>query len=296
MASLLPAATEIACALGVGADLVGVSHACDYPPEVRSLPVLTRARVAVAGGDRAIHRAVGDLARQGAELYEVEVDALRQARPDVVLVQDLCELCAVSPASAQAALGRAGVEASIIVLRADSLAGVARDAVAVGEAVGRPDQGRALARDFAARLQALGRWTAELPRRRVVALEWLDPPFAAGHWVPEMVRLAGGEEALGREGEPARRVAWTDVEETRPEALCVLPCGFDLAASRRSWEAARATLEGSALEGIPVLLLDASAFFSRPGPRLARGAEVLAALLHPEAGLPPAREGEGIAA
>jgi iron complex transport system substrate-binding protein len=295
VASFLPSATEIAWALGAGAELVGVSHACDFPPEVRALPVLTRARVRADAPDREIHARVRELAGAGRDLYEVDVEGLRRVAPDVVLTQDLCEVCAVTPEGVRAALDAAGLDARVVVLRADSLAAVARDAIDVGEALERADVGHALARRFEERLTEVFSRTAGLPRRRVASLEWLDPPFAAGHWVPQMVRLAGGEEVIGQEAKPSREVSWAEVEAVRPEVLGVLPCGFDLERSRTSWSAARERLAGagSPLVAAEALLLDASALFSRPGPRLVRGVEVLAGLLHPDAGFPPPGPDEG---
>jgi iron complex transport system substrate-binding protein len=298
VASLLPAATEIACAIGAGADLVGISHECDFPPEVRGLPVLTRSRVAAAEGDREIDARVRELTHAGEDLYEVDARGLRGAAPDVVLTQDLCDVCAVSPDGVRAALAATGLAARLVTLRADSLDGVAWDAIEVGEAVGREQAARALAARFQERLAAVRGRTAGLEPLRVAALEWLDPPFAAGHWVPQMIGLAGGVEVLGAGGEPSRRVSWREVEEADPEALCVVPCGFDVERARRVWRAARRGLaaQGSRLAGLPAFVLDASALVSRPGPRLARGVEVLAALLHPEAGLPAADPREGLAA
>lgn len=294
VACLLPAATEIACAVGAGPELVGVSHECDFPPGVRGLPVLTRPRIH-AEEDAEIDARVRDLAERGEELYEVDVEALRRAAPELVLAQELCEVCAVGPETARAAVEKAGLDARVVVLRADSLAGVALDVIEVGEALGRAGAGHALAHAFEERLGEIHRRTRELPRRRVASLEWLDPPFAAGHWVPQMVRLAGGEEVVGQEGRRSRRVDWAEVEEAEPELLCVLPCGFDLERSRRSWAAARERLatRGSPLRRLEAILLDANALFSRPGPRLVRGVEVLAALLQPGAGLPDPLPHEG---
>ncbi|HEY7462357.1 MAG TPA: ABC transporter substrate-binding protein [Gemmatimonadota bacterium] len=298
VASLLPSATEIACAIGAGADLVGISHECDFPPEVRGLPVLTRSRLAAAESDREIDVRVRELTQAGEDLYEVDARGLRGAAPDVVLTQDLCDVCAVSPDGVRAALAASGLEARLVTLRADSLDGVAWDAIEVGEAVGREEAARGLAARFQERLAAVRGRTAALEPLRVAALEWLDPPFAAGHWVPQMIGLAGGVEVLGAGGEPSRRVSWREVEEAAPEALCVVPCGFDVARARRAWLAARRGLaaQGSPLAGLPAFVLDASALVSRPGPRLARGVEVLAALLHPDAGLPAADPREGSAA
>jgi iron complex transport system substrate-binding protein len=248
------------------------------------------------GAGRDVDAAVRRLSASGEDLYAVDVEALRRAAPDVVLAQELCEVCAVSAAGAARALGRAGVSARVVVLRGDSLRAVEDDARRVGEAIGREDAGRAAARAFAAALRAAAARTAGRPRPRVAALEWLDPPFAAGHWVPGMVRLAGGEEVLGEPDRPSRRTSWKAVEAARPDVLAVLPCGFDLARGRAEWGAARGALEaaGSPLAALPAVLLDAARLTSRPAPGLARGVEVLGALLHPDAGFPPPAAGEGL--
>jgi iron complex transport system substrate-binding protein len=288
VASLVPAATEIAFALGCGSELVGVSHACRRPPGIPPLPVLTRSRIAAGLGEREVDARVRELAAAGEDLYEVDVEALGRAAPEVLLVQGLCDVCAVGPDGVRAALEQAGLDARVVVLRGDSLAGIADDALEIGEALGRAPAGRALARQFDERLAAVGDRVAGLRRRRVVALEWLDPPFAAGHWVPQMVRLAGAEEVLGEVGKRSRRVDWEAVERAAPEVLCVVPCGCDLDRARAAWRAARERLAaaGSPLVALEALALDADALVSRPGPGLARGVEVLAALLHPEARLP----------
>jgi iron complex transport system substrate-binding protein len=295
VASLLPSATEIAFAIGAGDDLVGVSHACDFPAEARRLPVLTRPRVDAEASARDIDARVRALACEGADLYAVDATRLRQAAPDVVLAQNLCAVCAVSPDGARAALDAAGLDARLVVLSADSLEGVGADAVALGDALGRPGPARALARGLADRLAAARARTAGFEPVRVAALEWLDPPFAAGHWIPQMVRLAGGVEVLGAESEKSRRVTWRDVEAAAPDVLCVAPCGFDTAQARAAWREVRAALAatGSPLAERPAVVLDAGALVSRPGPRLARGVEVLAALLHPRAGLPAPEPAEG---
>jgi iron complex transport system substrate-binding protein len=295
VASLLPSATEIAFAIGAGPDLVGVSHVCDFPAQVRGLPVLTRPRIDAEASAAEIDARVREIARTGADLYAVDARRLRAAAPDVVLAQDLCAVCAVSPGSARAALAEAGLEARLVVLSADSLEAVGRDVVELGDALGRSARARTLARDLAERLAAASERTRGLVPVRVAALEWLDPPFAAGHWIPRMVRLAGGVEVLGVEGEKSRRVTWRDVELAAPQVLCVAPCGLDLAGARAAWRQTRATLAaaGSPLAGLPVVALDAGGLVSRPGPRLARGVEVLAALLHPDAGLPPPQPDEG---
>jgi iron complex transport system substrate-binding protein len=282
-------------ALGARPQLVGISHACGRGPELAGIPVLTASRVP-DGGAGGVDADVRRLAQAGEDLYAVDVEALRRAEPDVILAQELCRVCAVSAATAARALRGAGLHGSVVVLRGDSLESVGADAMRVGAAIGRAREGRAVARAFAASLRASAARAAGRPRPRVASLEWLDPPYAAGHWVPEMIRLAGGEEVLGGADRASRRTTWSEVEAAAPDVLAILPCGFDVPRARADWEAARRVLAAarSPLSALPAVLLDAARLASRPAPALARGVEVLGALLHPGAGFPPPGSDEGL--
>jgi iron complex transport system substrate-binding protein len=282
IASLLPGATEIVYLLGLGDQLVGVSHECDYPPAARRKPVVTRAPFdahALSSAD--IDRLVSETSGAGRELYHVAPEAIGAVAPDLVLTQGLCEVCAVSVRAVNAALPDGP---RVLSLDAGTLADVLADIGRVADAAGVPERGAAVAAGLRARLDAVRDRAAGLPRRRVVCLEWLDPLYCAGHWVPEMVALAGGDEALGRPGEFSHPIAWDDVRRAAPEVLLLMPCGFgpdralaDAAALRRlpGWADLPAVLAGA------VWAVDGNAYFSRPGPRLVDGVELAARILHP---------------
>jgi len=288
--SLLPGATEMVFFTGAGEALVGVTHECDHPPEVRSLPRLTSSGIdhrsmTSAEVDAAV-RSVTD----GASLYSLDASLLRRLEPDLVITQGLCEVCAVSPGVVEAAISALPRRPAVLSLNPSSLEEVLSDAVRVGEALGRGREARERVAGLRERLRRVARATAGLPRPRVACLEWLDPPFSAGHWVPEMVELAGGEPLLAAPGEPSRRLGWEEVVGGAPEAVVLMPCGFGVGRTLREagllarvpgWEGTPAVREGR------VWAVDANAYFSRLGPRLVRGVELLAALLHPEAPVSP---------
>jgi iron complex transport system substrate-binding protein len=274
--SLLPSATEIVCDLGLGDLLVGRSAECDWPPPVAQLPVVTAARVDTQQLDSAaIDDAVRAALADGLSLYAVDERLLAELRPDLIITQDLCRVCAVSSVEVGAlraveadvisldprTIGE--VEASVRLL-ADRLEVCCRGACEAGaDVVAR------MRRTIASAMEAV----RGLPVRRVFVAEWLDPPFAAGHWVPEMVDLAGGLDVLGRAGRPSYATSWDTVAEAEPELIVVAPCGFDAARAER--EAARFDLPA------PHVCVDANAYFSRPAPRIAEGVAQLAHILHP---------------
>jgi iron complex transport system substrate-binding protein len=268
--SLLPSATEIVAELGLADRLVGRSEECDWPPEVRRLPVVTASRVdssRLAG--REIDAAVRTAIASGEALYALDEQLLERLRPDVVITQDLCRVCAVSSAEV------CDVGARVVSLDPRTLGEVAGSVRELAAALGVPDRGEAVARRLLERVAAVRERVAGLPERRVFVAEWLDPPFAAGHWIPEMVAAAGGRDVLGRAGEPSRPTTWDEVAAAAPELVVLAPCGFD---------ARRAAQEASGLElPWPAVPVDANRYFARPAPALADGVEQLARILHPEA-------------
>jgi iron complex transport system substrate-binding protein len=282
--SLLPAATEMAVALGLGDALVGRSHECDHPPEVARLPVLTAPRIDASGSSRAIHEQV----ERATAMFALDAPQLAALRPDVILTQAACDVCAVAEADVAAAARSLDPPPRIVSLSSTTLAGVFADILAVGAATGR----LAKAREVVARLQArcdsvACRTRALAPaagRPRVAMIEWLDPPMAAGNWVPEMVRLAGGDDVLGRAGEHSHWIGWDDVAAADPDVVVLVPCGFTLdrvlaeaasAAVRPHLESLRAFREDR------VWAVDGHHLFNRPGPRLVDSLEVLAEIVHP---------------
>jgi iron complex transport system substrate-binding protein len=275
--SLLPSATEIVGALGRADSLVGRSEECDWPPGVAALPVVTAARVDTAALDsRAIDGAVREAIAGGRSLYAVDADLIEALEPDLILTQDLCEVCAVSSGDLETL---ACVDARTLSLDPRTIAGIAESVLAVAAALGVPEQGQAVVAEMEAKLAEVRRLVAGAPRRRVFVCEWLDPPFAAGHWVPELAAAAGGEEVLGRAGEPSYTTTWDDVAAAAPELVVLAPCGFD--AERAAREAASCKVQLARL-GCRVVAVDANAYFSRPAPRVADGARQLAFLLHPD--------------
>ena len=293
--SLLPSATEIVCALGLSEALVGVTHACDFPPEIAGKPVVTRPKLATATlTSRQIDTAVHDAQQQGQTLYELDLALLTNLAPDLVLTQGLCDVCAVSHGVVQAAVPALPARPKVLSFSPQKLADVLSDVKTIGDFTGRQPQARALIAQLRSKLDRVALATARLQRvPRVVCLEWLDPPWTAGHWVPDQVGLAGGQELLALAGLPSRRADWAEVVAAEPEVLVLMPCGFDLEHALQ--EAARTTwpTEWPALPAVrtgQVWAVDASAYFNRPGPRLFEGLELLASLFHPDRFDPPGRD------
>jgi iron complex transport system substrate-binding protein len=285
--SLLPSATEIVCALGAGGDLVGVSHECDFPEAVRALPALTRPRIAVGGSSRAIDEAVRAAAHGAGDalsVYAVDEHLLGALAPDVVVTQDLCEVCAVSLDDVRSAVARLAHRdrVEIVSLRPTRLGDVLDDALRVAAALGRPEAGRALRAEMDARMRAVAARAARATRRpRVVSLEWIDPPMLGGTWMPELIALAGGEAAGVEPGQPAPTVGAGDLAALRPEVVVVKPCGFSLGRALEEREAIERVV-ASVAPAARVYVTDGSAFFNRPGPRLCESLEIMAACVHPD--------------
>ena len=277
--SFLPAGTEIVHALGAGEQLVGRSHECDYPASAAGLPVVSRPALDLEGlAPEAVDRAVAARLRAGQSLYEVDEALLDALAPDLILTQDLCQVCAPSGNELSRALQQLRSRPQVVWLSPRNLAEIEANISAVGQAIGAEAAraAEALIAANRARIERVRAQVAGAPLRRVAFLEWIDPLFAAGHWVPEMIALAGGADPLGRPGEDSLRVEWPEVLAGRPELVIVAPCGFHLA---RSAELAR---ELPAVPGARVSAVDANAFFARPGPRAALGIELLAHLFHPD--------------
>lgn len=284
IASLLPSATEIAFAVGAGPEVVGVSHECDWPAEARGLPVLTGPAVDTRGLPQA---AIGGLLAAGGSTYHIDVPRLRALRPDLVITQALCDVCAVSEGQVHRVVHEEQMGARVLTLTPLNLKGVARSVEQVGEASGHAAEGRALAAGMRARLTTPTPVPA--PRRRP---RMVDPPYAAGHWVPEQIALAGGEDALARPGEKSERVTWDAIAAARPDVVLLLPCGLELDEVVRESEALALRPEWRALPAVArgaVWALDASAWFSRPGPRLLDGVAALRAILADPVGDRPVR-------
>jgi iron complex transport system substrate-binding protein len=287
VASLLPSATEMVHFCGAGDALVGVTHECDYPDGVEKLPHLTSSRI--DGHDMTsaeIDAAVEEHLTEAGSIYALDARLLAELAPDLIVTQSLCDVCAVSMDLLGDALARLNYEPEVISLNPTSLREVLDDTVRIGEVLGNGEETRAKVAALEERLARVEEIVAGLPRPRVGCIEWLDPPFSAGHWVPEMVGIAGGVEILAASGKPSARLGWEEVYEATPEVLVLMPCGFD---ARRTVEEARRVLPDlpgwSRLPAVGegrVWAVDANSYFSRPAPRLVDGVEILARILHPE--------------
>src|SRR5262245_36616614 len=280
--SLLPSATEIVCALGARDALVGVSHECDFPPEVEGLPVLTRARIDTSGSSAAIDAAVRAVIRDALSIYAVDDERLAALAPDVIVTQDLCEVCAVSLDDVRAAVARLAHarDVAIVSLRPTRLGDVLDDVVRVADALAVPARGRALRAELAGRIALIAARARRAVRRpRVATLEWIDPLMLGGTWMPELIELAGGVAVGASTGAPAPTIDLDALAALRPDVIVVKPCGFSLARALAEPDAlARVRAAAPAAR---VYVADGNAYFNRPGPRLVESLEILAACVHP---------------
>jgi iron complex transport system substrate-binding protein len=285
--SLLPGATEIAFALGLGDEVVGVTHECDYPAEARQKTVVVRS---VIDSNRMtsleIDRCVSDRMRSNQALYIIDEDRLREAAPDVILTQGLCDVCAIDYNEVARTAETLAKKPKIVSLTPNCLTDVLDDVARVGEATGQHLSAERLVRELKQRISVVRERVAQLSTRpRIACLEWFDPIYAAGHWVPEMIDLVGGHDVLGQKGKPSEKIQWKQVVELAPDVIVLMPCGFDI--QRTANEAATLEhLDGwhdlPAVKTGKVFAVNGHAFFSRPGPRLVDGLEILARIIHPE--------------
>jgi iron complex transport system substrate-binding protein len=275
--SLLPSATEIVADLGLVDALVGRSEECDWPDAVRALPVVTAARIRTSElSSLEIDEAVRAAVAEGRSLYAVDERLVEELAPEVVITQDLCEVCAVSSGELR---GLSGLGAEIVTLDARTIDGIAESVIVLARRLGVPERGEAVAGGLRETIAEVERAVAGAPRRRVFLAEWLDPPYAAGHWVPEMVAHAGGEDVLGRPGQPSYPTTWDEVLACEPELVVLAPCGLDAPTAARE----------AALLDLPcrAVAVDGASYYSRPAPRVAEGVRQLAFLLHPERAADP---------
>lgn len=291
--SLLPSATEMVCALGLTDQLVGISHDCDYPPEIRGKPVLSEAIVTTDLPSGLIEARIRGQIHNGKSVYHLEERQLAELAPDLILTQELCSVCAPSYTLVKQAARLFHAEPSIVSLEPHSLLDILDHVRLVGALAGRAAEADTLVDRLRGRVERLRSAMAGRPAPRVICIEWLDPLYIAGHWVPEMVSLAGGQDLLGKPREPSFVASWEEITAARPEVIVVMPCGFDVPRTRQEigllvdrpgWRELPAAQAGR------VYLTDATSFFNRPGPRIVTGLEVLATILHPEAfsvALPP---------
>jgi iron complex transport system substrate-binding protein len=286
--SLLPAATEILYAIGAGDCVVGVTHECDFPPEARGKPALIRPRVNPSAPQGDIDRQVRELTARGESLYAVDAEHLIALAPDLIVTQDLCHVCAASPEDLGAALARLPPHRGprVLTLAPHSIADVCDGIRQIGAAADMLLEAQSLADGLAQCAADVERSAPDTGRRPgVLCLEWFAPPFVAGHWVPEMVRLAGGRDLFGSEGQPSFQVTWEQILDARPEVVVLMPCGYGVEGTLESWSATQLPPGWDDLPAVKsnhVHAVDANAYLSRPGPRLAEGLRLLQTLLHPQ--------------
>ena len=274
--SFLPAGTEIAYAVGAGDMLVGRSHECDYPAGVKRLPIVSKPALDLNGlSQDEIDKAVANRLHSGESLYQVDEELLRELAPDIVLTQDLCQVCAPSGNELSRALKELPSQPEVLWLTPQTIADIERNILEVGRATDRMEVASWLANDIQSRLAAVRQQVAGVPKRRIVFLEWTEPLFCAGHWVPEMIDIAGGMDPFAKTGGDSERITWDAVRESKPEMIVVAPCGYGLD------QAVALATQLPDVAGAAVFAVDANAYFARPGPRVAEGTELLAHLFHP---------------
>lgn len=282
--SLIPSATEMVAALGLRDELVGVTHSCDFPPGVDALPHVTSTSIPSGASSREIDRAVKDSVTNGSPLYELDVDLLQRLAPDLVITQGVCDVCAVGESQALACMPGLSMAPTVVSLHPHRLDDVLADMVRLGRAAGVEDRARTLVAEHRARIEAVRARVRDRRRVAVVALEWIDPLFSAGHWTPDIVEIAGGRELLAGAGERSRELAWDEVREADPEVLVLACCGQDMARTLEDLDHLRALPGYADLRAVRagcVYVADGGAHFSRPGPRLVESLELLAETLHP---------------
>jgi iron complex transport system substrate-binding protein len=277
IASLVPSATETLFALGLGDSVVAVTHECDYPPHAAELPHLTRSVIAEGLSAAEIDRAVRERTQRGEAIYELDREMLEDVSPDLIVTQAVCEVCAVSYEDVLAVAEELPTKPQVISLDPSTIGEVLGDVPRLAQAAGVPEAGERLADELGERLEEVELAFSGDPRPRVAALEWLDPIYIGGHWVPQMIELAGGDDVLGLPGERSRTSSWQELEAVAPDVVLVMPCGL-----YKDEAAAEAERHADELRrvGARVVPVDAAAHFSRPGPRLVDGVELLADVLH----------------
>ncbi len=290
--SFLPSATEIIYELGLGESLAGITYECDFPAEALRKTIVVNTRLKPSKDPAEISRQVSEFMARGESLYRIETEVLKQIQPDLIVTQDLCHVCAASPGDLGSALSVLPRAPQVINLNPRTLEDVWNDIITVGKAAGRSEQAEAVVAGLRTRVNAVERAVAGASTRpRVLCLEWLDPPFIGGHWVPEMVERAGGKDVLGQAGQPGYRGDWKGIMQSQPDVIVIMPCGYHLREASEQfrsthfppgWKDLLAVNEGR------VFVVDASSYFSRPGPRLAGGVELLAHMIHPDRVPPPA--------
>lgn len=291
IASLLASATEIVTALGLEDKLIAISHECDYPPHILDRPRVSRPRFDPEGMDSgAIDRAVRDALLEHGSVYEIDADTLETLRPTIILTQAVCDVCAVPTPGVRQVVAARGIDADVVSLDAHTLEQIYTTIEAVGQATGHQGTASTLVSELRARVDRVRDAVRQRSRPNVLAIEWLDPPFLPGHWVPEMIDAAGGTMPGVAAGERSRQTTWDDLAGANPDVLVIMPCGYGLDASRADADRHAAHLRAVAPRAIAngnAWVVDGSSYFNRSGPRTVDGIEILAAVLHPDVLGPP---------
>ncbi|MSP79142.1 MAG: cobalamin-binding protein [Dehalococcoidia bacterium] len=285
--SLLPSATEIIFALGLGDQLVAVTHECDYPPEASRTPVITRSIIDHSNSSsREIHNHVASSVHSGSSIYALDQALLERLNPDVILTQELCEVCAVSYKDVQKAVRLLYGERNVVSLEPSSLGGILDNIRQVGALASVPERAARVTRRLQARIERVAAIAKNAVRKpKVLALEWYDPLFVGGHWVPEMIKIAGGMDGLGQEAMPSFIVKWDEVTNYDPDVIVLMPCGYHLEEAATEFRRTIIPEQGHTLRAArsgQVYVTDGSSYFNRPGPRTVDGLEIMAEILHPE--------------
>ncbi|HEX6132994.1 MAG TPA: cobalamin-binding protein [Longimicrobiales bacterium] len=286
IASFLASGTEICVALGLQESIIAISHECDWPSEVLDRPRVSRPRFDPAGmTSGAIDAALRRVMVEHGSAYAIDEELLTQLAPDVILTQSVCEVCAVPTPGVRELVDRRGIPANVVSLDAHTVEDILDSIVQVGAATHATGEAADVVADLRARIGRVRNAVEDGTRPRVLAIEWLDPPFAPGHWVPEMIEIAGGTNLAGAAGSHSTQTTWDELGGLDPDVLVIMPCGYDLEATKRDAAAARDRLRGiaaRAVDGGRAFVVDGSAYFNRSGPRFVNGIEILAGLLHPE--------------
>ena len=284
--SLLPSATEIVYALGLGDELVGVSHECDYPDEARTKPIVSTSHLSTALRSEEIHSAVSEHQHSSRSLYEIDDELLKQIDPDVILTQELCTVCAIPVAQVRDAARMLNGTRCIVSLEPTNLGQILENISAVAEVTGRQAEAQALVQSLERRIQWISAATSTIAMRPTVfCMEWMEPLLAGGHWIPEMVRLAGGSDCFGRQGRHASPVPWSKIIDAAPEVVVIMPCGYKVPRTLREVDRLGSMpnwIDLPAVQKGRVYVVDSPAYFSRPGPRVVTGLEILAQILQPK--------------
>ena len=297
IASFLASGTEICVALGLQESIIAISHECDWPPDVLDRPRISRPRFDPSGlSSGAIDSALRRAMQEHGSVYEIDADLLTQLAPDIILTQAVCAVCAVPTPGVRELVARRNMDARVVSLDAHTVQDILDSIVQVGAVTHTTGEAADVVADLEARIDRVGHAVAGAPRPRVLALEWLDPPFTPGHWVPEMIDIAGGENLVGTAGGHSLQTTWAALHGLDPDVLLLMPCGYGLDATKRDAEAARTQLHEIAARALAerrTFVVDGSAYFNRSGPRFVNGIEILAGLLHPELfAAPPADTAE----